>query len=77
MSEIIKKICKDKVLIITRYWWEKGESVIETQLCSHIIDQVLIDRSIFNEVINSKVYNAIIACMSRSNTPISERIERI
>ena len=77
MSNIIKKIGKLRVLVLTKYWWEKGESVIETQLCSYIIDRVLIDRSIFSEVVNSDVYSIIIAAMSQSKKPLSERIDRI
>lgn len=77
MSNIVKKIGKRRVLVLTKHWWEKGESVIETQLCSYIIDRVLIDRCIFSEVVNSDVYNSIIASMSQSKKPLSERINKI
>jgi|688.fasta_scaffold1092668_1 hypothetical protein len=77
MSNIVKKIGKRRVLVLTKYWWEKGESVIECQLCSQVIDRILIDRSIFKDVIDSQVYNTIITSMSQSKKPLSERIDRI
>lgn len=77
MSNIVKKIGKHKVLILTKYWWEKGESVIECQLCSQVIDNILIDRSIYEEVIDSQVYNTMITSMSPSTKLLSERIDRI